>query len=303
MEFRQLRSYVALVECENFTVAAQKLGVSQPTISTHLRILETELQTQLVLRGTRRVCLTARGHEFFEFAKRVVNLEDALKDKWLKENGHLHIGASTVPSTYILPKLMPEYLNAHPEVQFKASQGDSTTILDNLRSGLFDLGVVGEAIDDEVLSFTPFASERMMLIAPNEHRFAVLGNRRTLDVETLRNILRRERIIVREEGSASGHMASKVLETLELTPEDYTVAAVVANQETIINMVYAGVGVAIVSSLAAEDALRFKNLLAFELPFDTVRKFYLATFRYANLSPTTQEFKDYLEKSSDKFSL
>ena len=68
MDFKQLRSFVAVVRCGSFTQAAQQLFVSQPTISAHVRALEEELGRELILRTTKAIEVTPKGKEIYEYA-------------------------------------------------------------------------------------------------------------------------------------------------------------------------------------------------------------------------------------------
>lgn len=295
MEFRQLRSFIALVECENFTLAAQKIFVSQPTISTHLRILEDELQTQLVIRDTKKIRLTERGREFYDFAKRVVGLEDQLKQSWLNDDDSIHLGASTIPSTYLLPAALPAFLAKNPEVHFVITQGDSAAVIDDVRSGIYDLGYVGMQIEDEDLLFVPVAQDRMVLMTPATPAFQDLQATGPLSVDEARRILRANRFITREEGSGSGISALACIEALGLHKDELTVSATVSAQESINNMVMSGVGVAIASNLAAEEAQLTKGVLIFDLPVDSARSFYLVIRKYAKLSAPVEAFIAYLK--------
>ncbi|MBQ3386671.1 MAG: LysR family transcriptional regulator [Eggerthellaceae bacterium] len=294
MEFRQLRSFIALVECENFTLAASKIYVSQPTISTHLRILEDELQTQLVIRDTKKVRLTERGREFYDFAKRVVGLEDQLKQSWLKDNDHIHLGASTIPSTYLLPRALPDFLAKEPDTHFVITQADSSAVIDDVRSGIYDLGYVGMQIDDTDLVFTPVAQDRMVLMTPSTPAFNELQQEGPLTVEAAKKLLRTNRFIMREEGSGSGLSALACIEALGLRRDEISVAATVSAQESINNMVMTGVGVAIASNLAAEEAHATKGILVFDLPVESSRTFYLVSRKYAKLAPAAETFVRYL---------
>ena len=78
MEIKQLQSFVAVVKYKSFTKAAEKLFVSQPTISAHIRELEEELNKRLILRTTKSIELTPKGKEVFDYALRILDLKDRL---------------------------------------------------------------------------------------------------------------------------------------------------------------------------------------------------------------------------------
>ena len=108
MDFKQLHSFISVVRCRSFTEAAEELGISQPTISTHIRILEEELNSRLIVRTAKSFEVTPRGMELFECAQNILKLRDDMVSRW---NGHgskvIRLGVSTIPSAYILPEVLP----------------------------------------------------------------------------------------------------------------------------------------------------------------------------------------------------
>ena len=99
MDFKQLQSFAAVVKYQSFTKAAEMLYISQPTISTHIRALEEELQSRLVLRTTKDVEITPRGQELYQCAEKIFLLRDSLIESWQMESEHIiNLGASTIPS-------------------------------------------------------------------------------------------------------------------------------------------------------------------------------------------------------------
>ena len=78
MDFKQLKSFVSVVEYGNFTSAAAKLKISQPTVSTHVQALEDELGRQLMLRTAKRVKLTAYGAKVYEQALAILAMHERM---------------------------------------------------------------------------------------------------------------------------------------------------------------------------------------------------------------------------------
>ena len=123
MELKQLESFAAVVECESFTRAAEKLFISQPTVSAHVRALEEELHSQLIIRTTKSIQVTPRGRELYECACGMLTLRNRLTERWAKQEEQVvHLGASTIPSAYILPELLPAYRRRQPEIRFDIHQ-------------------------------------------------------------------------------------------------------------------------------------------------------------------------------------
>lgn len=86
MEFRQLESFCAVVRYQSFTKAAEKLYISQPTISTHIRMLEQEFNSRLIIRTTKNIEITPHGKELFACAQKIFTLKNDLIQKWSEEN-------------------------------------------------------------------------------------------------------------------------------------------------------------------------------------------------------------------------
>ena len=103
MEFKQLQSFVAVVDYGSFTKASEKLFISQPTISTHIRMLEDEFQSCLLVRTTKSIELTPRGQEFYECAVSILSLKNHLIESWINESRNVihdsvHLSAARASS-------------------------------------------------------------------------------------------------------------------------------------------------------------------------------------------------------------
>lgn len=78
MDFKQLQSFVTVVQEESFTQAAGRLFVSQSTVSTHIHQLESELNTKLILRTTKSLQITPKGRELYEYALNILELKERM---------------------------------------------------------------------------------------------------------------------------------------------------------------------------------------------------------------------------------
>lgn len=173
MELKQLESFTAVVECESFTRAAEKLFISQPTVSAHVRALEEELHSRLIVRTTKSIQVTPRGRELYECACGMLTLRNRLTERWAKQEEQVvHLGASTIPSAYILPELLPAYRRRQPEIRFDIHQSDSQGVIDGLLRGSFEVGLVGFQGQEPSVEYTPFYRDAMVLITPVTRIFA-----------------------------------------------------------------------------------------------------------------------------------
>ncbi len=285
MEFKQLESFIAVVKYGSFTKAAEKMYSSQPTISTHVRSLEEELETQLIIRTTKSIEITARGKELYECASKMIQLRDHLIKSWsVEKNKMIHIGASTIPSSYILPEIIPEFGKIHPDVSFEVDQSDSQGILDALQHGEFDVGLIGMPCEDESLVCVPFYKDRMVVITPVNEAFI---NMKTPDAR----VLLESPFILREQGSGSQKRADQLLEEMGIAEEKMHVIARINDQESIKNLVAGGLGISIISERAVRNFVDENRLLAFDLCNEAADRYlYLVFHKNSRLKPYMEEF-------------
>lgn len=294
MDFKQLHSFISVVRCRSFTEAAEELGISQPTISTHIRILEEELNSRLIVRTAKSFEVTPRGMELFECAQNILKLRDDMVSRW---NGHdskvIRLGVSTIPSAYILPEVLPTFGKSHDDIYFVVTQSDSRGIIDAVHKGSYDLGLVGMKTDDEQLVFKKFYQDHLVLIASVTDYFLEMKDTGSFSLE---KVLQEQPVILREQGSGTGKSASAFLQKIGIPEDKLHIAARINDQEAIKNLVAGGLGVSIVSEKAVHDYIDAKRLLQFELPGHIAgREFYIIYHKDFILKDYVCEFIKYLE--------
>ena len=298
MEFKQLQSFVAVVQQKSFTKAAAKLYLSQPTISTHIYQLEEELHTKLIVRTTKSITITPKGQELYGYAMNILELKQRMLEACSVESKRIiHLGASTIPSAYILPQLLPEFGQLHQDVYFVMNQSDSQGIIDGLKDGLFNLGFIGMRCEDEEIICEPFCEDRLVLITPVSERFLALQAAEATPVKELLQ----EPLILREKGSGSEKLAEQFLASSGLEEEKLHVVARVNDQEAIKNLVAGGLGVSLISARAAQNFLLEKRILVFELPeYLAARQMYIIYRKDYILPSYVQEFIRFINTKANK---
>ena len=150
MELRVLRYFIEVARTQNITAAAERLHITQPTLSKQLMDLEDELGTKLFERGKRRTTLTEDGMLLFQRAKEIVALADLTESAFRSTDeriaGDIAIGCGETNGMRLLVDAMKEMRAAHPGVTFRLSSGNFEDISDRLDGGLVDFGLfVGDA--------------------------------------------------------------------------------------------------------------------------------------------------------------
>ena len=149
MDIRQLEAFVYTVKYQSFSLAAQKLYISQPTVSAHIRSLEEEFHTQLLKRTTKSLSLTPAGTKLYSYATEILTLQQkAIVELANETKPQLRIGASSVPSLYFLPELLSAYHAVHPDIRVYASCSDSLDVVHKVDDGICDIGMASRDLKD-----------------------------------------------------------------------------------------------------------------------------------------------------------
>ena len=274
MEFRQLESFCAVVRYQSFTKAAEKLYISQPTISTHIRMLEQEFNSRLIIRTTKNIEITPHGKELFACAQKIFTLKNDLIQKWSEENKKIiRIGASTIPADYILPEVLPLFCQKYPDIQLHIHQNDSGNILQSILNGKFTIGMVGMKSFEKELDFVPFFHDGIVMITPKQEKFLHFAQK-AFNQDDLISLLKKETIILREQGSGSKKRLESYFEQINLSEKSLNIIARLNDQESIKKLVASGLGISFISAKAITDA---DNLLTIKLPENNLtRSLYFA---------------------------
>lgn len=294
INLKQLEAFVATAEFSSFTKAAEDLYLTQSTVSSHINALESTLGIRLIQRSARqRVSLTKEGESVYHEAKDILDRCHALQDlKNHDRQNQLVIGASSVPGQCLMPDLMTDFLSLYPDTHYVQLRGDSIRIHQYLAQGKANLGFVGIAANPKEYCYHPVAEDRLVLITANKEPYQTLHQQGTsgLDLLTMPMILR-------EEDSGTRQEMERYLLRNQISPEDLNIVAQIDNPEAIRSSVSRGLGVSIMSVLAAREYLLSQRLLSFELGDQgAFRKIYLCWRKDAQLTPAEQKFLEFVQR-------
>jgi len=175
MELRHLRYFVALADELNFTRAAQRLGITQPSLSSQIRQLEAEMGTSLLRRETRGVELTDAGKLMFEEARLILAEVERAKmgvgRRARGETGKINIGSAG--ATYfhpLIPTIIYEFKKKYPDVVLTPEESNTSLLLARVRAGAIDLAFVRPPLSDtDGLRVEPLVKEPILMVLPAEH--------------------------------------------------------------------------------------------------------------------------------------
>jgi len=291
MDFRQLEAFVNTVENQSFSAAAERLHLSQPTVSAHIRSLEQELNAQLIRRTTKKFEVTEDGRRLYAYAVNILRLQKKAADEF-SETGRreLHIGASSVPGQCLLPQLLGEYHRRFPEVRFRTFHSDSLDIIDKVACGSLDAGLVGTAPEGGC-TFVPIASDELVIAAPNNEHFRQMQK----DGAPLEKLLR-EPMLMRTDQSGTKRETERFFARLGIPEEELNVVASMNDAEALRSCVAQGLGISVISRRLAEPLERQGLVLEFPLGGERlVRRLYLVYVENRYLPKTAAEFIRFLK--------
>ena len=263
MNLKQLEAFVQVSESGSFSKAAKELFLTQPTISAHISSLEKELNVRLFIRNTKEVSLSDDGKDLYRYAKQITDLEKAIEERvYMDSDDGKHfitIAASTIPAQYLLPKVLMCYRERYPKEQIKIMETDSSEVVTQVVDHMVDVGFTGTVLEKKHCKYIPFYKDELAVITPDTPEYRILKEQNRDDIDWIK----RKPLILREEGSGTRKEAEKQLKNAGISMEDLDIVASIANQETIKKSVKQGMGITVLSRLAAEDE---DGLLIFPIP-------------------------------------
>ncbi|MCF6263364.1 MAG: LysR substrate-binding domain-containing protein [Xanthomonadales bacterium] len=246
MNIRALQYFVALADLRNFSRAAEACFVTQPTLSIQIRKLEDELGVQLIERTPRKIMLTEVGIDIAERASEIIHDIDQLKAIARRATdpgaGILRLGIFPTLAPYLLPHIVPGIRKAFPKLQLQMFEEKTADVLQLLKRGKLDAGILALPIDEEQLNFKVLFDEPFVAAMPVSHP---LADSKYLYV----NDLRGQDLLLLEEGHCLRDHALEVCSMVGAT-EKLNLQA--TSLETLRMMVAADVGITLLPVLSVK---------------------------------------------------
>ncbi len=267
MIFKQLESFVAVLEKGSISSAAAFLGVSQPAVSKHIAKLEEDLGVKLFKRGHRCSVLTPEGEIVYKYATRIQNsLSDVrreIAETSDEVSGHITISASSIPGDFLLPEILVDFNSIYPNVSIEVMISDSQKAVENLVNHESDIAIVGQEKHLAGFEIHPFFNDELFLIVKKGHRLSMEERVPLRDLDGLNLV-----------GRTSGSGTRNVLEA-KLADKSVNLAELhlkFGHVMAVINAVEHGAEAGVVSKLAIP-----RNADIVAIPFDPPlsRSFYI----------------------------
>ncbi len=173
MDFDQLKTFLEVSRQKSFSRAAEKLHVTQPSISAQIRSLETYLGHRLLERGGGKVTLTAAGRVFEPFAEdcllRLKHVGLMLADLERMPRGSLTVSANDSTALYVLPLLISKFKKQYPRVALNIVRAERSKTLELVLDREVEFGIVSLPVKDPRLHVEIIHEDRLVLVVPAGH--------------------------------------------------------------------------------------------------------------------------------------
>jgi DNA-binding transcriptional LysR family regulator len=285
---RQLRAFVALAQSGSFTLAAERLFVTQSALSGLIKELEQTLGLRLVERSTRKLQLSDVGRDLYPLVDKIIHdldgvLGEVASLKSLK-TGVVRIAAPQLMASTLLPEVIAAYRLQHPDIRIKLVDCLVESVMSRVFSGEVDFGIGPERDPNSDITATPLFDGPFMAVFPPGHALALRPDIRWADLVRFPFI------------SLQGQFTERLSSDLRAAVRGLSLAPAneVAFMSTALSMVSAGLGVTTCIPYAA-SLVRLYGLEMRALSDPVVRRCFFVFSRKAHsLSPAAQSFMDFL---------
>ncbi|WP_425060018.1 HTH-type transcriptional regulator GltR [Sporomusa carbonis] len=255
MEIRQLKTFMNIVKLGNFVKAAQFLGYTQSTVTTHIQLLEKELDTILFERFGHQLMLTTDGERLYEYAEKITKLADDAKNALCQSKipvGPLVIGMPESFCVYHLPDLLKEYSSLYPDVELNFKFGISNEFRNLLRKNMIDIAFFLEKnVTDSDLIGKFLWPEPIVIVVSPEHP---LAKKESVEAEDFHD----QTLVLVESGSNYRTALEKGLEKAAVCFKILEVCQI----QTIKQLVSSSLGITVLPLVAVKKELDAGTLVA-----------------------------------------
>ena len=289
MTFRHLKIFITVVDSGSMSSAAQKLYISQPSVSQAIAELEKTYNIKLFERMSQKLYITEEGKRLLSYARHITSsfeeMEKVLHE--MESVPHLNIGCSVSVGTYLLNDLLDRVEQVYPNCRIVANVNNTSAIEEQVLNNELDVAIVEGIVNSTDLVRIPvFQDELVLLCGKNYH----LANRKSITFKDLEG----ESFISREKGSIERNQLEKVIEEHNIT---LTRCLYSTNTEAIKNAVMHGRGIAILSNMLVKKECDRGDMVVLHLEdMHFVRQIHLIYHKNKYLSPVIKDVIRILEE-------
>ena len=258
LDFR-METFLAVCQYMNFTKASEKLNITQPAVSQHIRFLEKHYKTKLFRYEGKKLRLTEAGEMLRSASLTMMHDELELKKQMETpgEKEELRFGATRTVGDVLMGKILERYLRQYPDAEIHMIVENTQELLKRLDEGVIDFALVEGFFKKSEYDFQKFSEENYIGVCSPEYSFQK-------EPDKIENVFQ-ERLLLREEGSGTREVLERWLETQNLSIRDFERIMEVGSLHTIRELTKAGCGITFLYEAAVREDLENGSLIRIPL--------------------------------------
>lgn len=287
---RQLHAFIAVAATGSFTLAAERLFITQSALSGLIKELEGSLGLRLIDRSTRRIQLSGTGRDLYPLIEKILHDLDGVLDevanlKALKK-GTVRVAAPQLMACTLLPDVIAAYSHAHPEIRIRLVDCAVESVVSRVFSGEVDIGLGPERDSNSDIDAVTLFELPFVAVFPPEHPLAAHKTVTWADLEAYPLI------------ALQGQFTERLSVDLHQSVRDKSLnpTTTVAFMSTALSMVSTGLGVTVCIPYAASLVRLYKLEMRPLIDPVVTRRFYTFTRNGRSLTPASQSFRDFLRR-------
>lgn len=299
-DLRQLEILCNVIELKSFSKAAKAVFLAQASVSERIATLERMVGTRLLDRLGREVVPTKAGELLYRHAAQLLDMKKTacleMQDFLGLKQGEIHMGGSTIPGEYILPKVIGQFREKYPDISVALTIADSQEVENRVLCGELEFGVVGSKSSAKNIDIEDMWEDELVLAVPARHPFA---RNEKIPPERLTKV----DFILRERGSGTLRIIEEYLGKTGLGGiEALNVIARFGSSTAVKEGIKAGTGVSILSRRALDTEVKAGTLKTIILAgLNMTRNFYLIKDGRRTQSPTCRAMLDFLRNARKEY--
>lgn len=292
MNLSRLLTFHEAAESLNFSIAAQKLSITQPAVSAQIRNLEEDLGVKLFTRIGKKIALSEAGELLRSYSRRIYRLlddaESVMNELRLVRRGTLKVGTTPTYAGHIMPPLLSKFQAEFPLVKVILNEGSSLDIAKRVAKLDIEVAVVAYPGNLKNVQFDLLGQEDLVLVLAADHP---LASQKSISIKSLA----KEKFIMREKGSSTRLIMHELFRRYRINP---SVVFETSNAEFIKEQVANGMGISFLTRAAALEEIESGRLATARLKEEDLKlEIYSAVRVGHELSQPARAFLDIVSRA------
>lgn len=286
IDFRH-QTFLELCQIRNYTKTAEKLHITQPTVSQHIKYLEEYYEVKLFNYSRKKLNITEAGKKLYQYTERMIadskEIAKTISKKTPKQK--IRFGATLSIGEFVMPDVLNQVMKKSPDLSFDMLVENTATLLEKLKAGEINFAVLEGFFDKTKFGHHLFSKEKFIGICSANSKLS----RQQLKMDELLN----SRLILRESGSGTREILEQILYTNNLNPKSFASKIEIGNLNAIKELVAEDKGISFIYQAAAKNDLAADRISVLNImDFNIKREF---NFVYLKDSVFAEEYRKYFE--------